>query len=307
MIIEGQILPIGRVEHLTDVNGKPVQLDLSDPARVAEIVESLSAHIASVRPPLLLEHKRDGLRRGEVLSVFVGADPETGAEGIRVKVRVDDPKLQADAALIKRFSPFLVTQTQASDGTVYPYGLHEVSTVSVPMSDADQPDVMIAAASQIAVLRKNESYAILAKDEEPSAILAKPENETMTMAEIIAAMQAATPEELAAFKAFVAPAPPPAPAPVVEVESAAPVAAPVDPTMIAMSKQIASISATLDRFVQTAPSQAPGSVAIAAGRGVANGVGGAPAEKPGLTTRARQIQIEKRIPYRDAVALAGKE
>jgi hypothetical protein len=309
MIIEGQILPIGRVEYLQDVKGNPVQLDLSDPARVAAIVESMTAHIASVRPPLLLEHLRDGLRRGEVLAVFIGTDPDTGAEGIRVRIRVDDPELAKDAGLIRRLSPFLVTNTQASDGTIYPYGLHEVSAVSVPMSDADQPDVLIAAASQIEGLREASQCAILAQTVEHSAILAQqPENEPMTMAEILAAMQAATPEELAAFKAFVAPAAPPAPDPVVEIESADP-APTEDPMLIAMSKRIDSfgkVMAKLERALDTSPSLPVGQVAVAAGRGVANGVGGAP-DAPDVIARASQIQREKNVSFPAAHRLALRE
>lgn len=314
MIIEGQILPVGRVEHLTDIAGNAVQLDLRDPAHVAAIVESINAHIARVRPPLLREHKRDGLRRGEVLEALVGKDPDTGVEGIRVRVRVDDPELIRDAALIKRFSPFLVTQTKASDGTLYPYGLAEVSTVSVPMSDADQPDVLIAAASQIGALRDDESSAILAKSVEPSAILAQAPEDSM-IDELLAALQAATPEQLAAFRTLLSPPPaavtvdaaaPPVPAP-----APVPASAPMDPMQVAMAAAVANaigpLAAKVDRLIAGAPQTAPGSIAAAAiHRGAMPGPSSAPVKRD-PNARALELQRAKGITYVAALTEALAE
>lgn len=304
MIIEGQFLPLGSVAHMTDVDGTPRTLDMGDPAIAKAVLDSLQGYVAAVKPPLLKEHKRDGYRRGEVLEVFEGdAD---GVPGIFARVRVDDPEMQANAALIKRFSPFLVTNTTTSAGTVYPYGLHELSTVSVPMIDDGTPDIRIAAASQIGALRDDSGCAILAQSSETGAILAQAVEPMMTAAEIIAALQGATPEELAAFRAVCAPAPV---APPVVVESAAPPAAPaapsVDPMMVAASRMEAAAT-RLEKAMALAPSSEPGSVAIAAGRGVAGGIAPVPEAKH-IVTRAREIQREKNIPLRDAIALAGRE
>lgn len=300
MRIDGVILPIGETLHLTTVDGKPALIDMGDAATVSEILDSLSQYVAAVKPPLLIEHKTDGLQRGRIVDVYRGENEETGGEAIRIAVDLFDPELMEDAVMIRRFSPFLITGVQTVKGEVYPWALREASIVSVPMIDEGQPDIRIAAASLAGVLREGESCAILAQATEPGANLAHTPGEmTMTGAEILEALRA-DPQVVAELQALLAPAPAPA-EPVAEaVVAAEPVAPAADPMAVAASAKVDALSAKLDRVLAVLPSLPVGAVAVAASAPVTRGVTNPP--KASRNERALALMQAEGISYRDAFA-----
>jgi hypothetical protein len=327
IVIEGRILR-GGPNHLTDVDGKPVVIDLSAASDRRAMIESLAAYVEAVHPPLLIEHKRDGLRRGEVVDVLEG-EGDDGPD-VRVRVRVDDPQLAQVANLARRFSPYLLTGATTAAGERYPYGLAEVSAVSVPMVDHGTPDARIAAASAYGAgetprnvdvsgetLTVSSQPVSSGSDAEAGSPANGDESMMATIAELIAMLQAATPEDLAMLRAVLA-EPAPAPAPEVEVDAAAlpapdaPPAAPMDEPIAqiaaaAVAKALKPFEAKIDRLLAVAPTEQPGAIAAAAVArgGVAGGV--ATPAKSDILARALAIQREKRIPYSEAVSLAHAE
>ena len=302
MRINGVILPIGKPLHLTTISGDPAVLDMGDASVSANVFDSLSRYVAAVKPPLLIEHKVDGLQRGRVVEVYVGKNEDTGGQAICVGVELFDPELIEDANMIRRLSPYLLTDMQTVAGDVYPYALREVSIVSVPMIDEGQPDVRIAAASIVGLLRAESSYANLAKDEETSAISAQAGAEPMTAAEIVTAVLADA-EAMAMLKAALMPEP--APAPVAEIVEPVPAAMPapmMDPMAIAASARLTAIEAKLDRALAIGPNHAAVGGIAASARPVVGGVGSI--AKPDPMARALAIQSEKGISFRDAHRLA---
>lgn len=281
--IEGTILPYSEPAHMTTVDGQHVVLELDGGEYSASVLDSFRRYVAAVRPPFLIQHTHDGLRRGEVVEVFRGDDPDTGVDSIRVRIRVDDPEL--NVSLIKRLSGYFIPDATDSRGETYRMGLGEVSAVSAGMVDATQGDVRIAASAWFSPggLLTN----VTSGGQSPVIAASVPQEMPMTKEELIALLADA--DVLAALKAALMP--PPAPAPTVEVETSAPMPAPGSPAPTPPAAPMLASADLLKRFdaleAMIGQLRAPGQLAatIAAAGPIASGV------KTGGPQKSRDEQI----------------
>lgn len=309
VIIEGTLLPYSAPAYLQTTDGQPIVLELDGGEYSRAVLDSLAAYVAAVRPPLLREHRREGVRYGEVAEVFRGADPDTGEDSIRVRISVD-PVAEINPALIKRLSGYFTPDAQDSAGNLYRMGLAEVSAVAVPMVDAQQGAVRIAASAWFSGAAPLTCAQMGA--ESPGDAADSPQEKPMTKEELIALLADA--DVLAALKAAVAPAPAPAPEVEVEMTPPAPPAAatapmvPPSPVAAAAAEIRAAVARAYDEGIAAAAAQHRGALAagIAAAGRVTGGVGNPTGD---VNDRAAQIAREKGVSFRDALkaAIASKE
>lgn len=309
VIIEGTLLPYAQPAYLTTTKGDPIVLELDGGEYSRAVLDSLSAYVAAVRPPLLREHRREGVRYGDVMEVFRGDDPDTGEDSIRVRIAVD-PGSDLNPALVKRLSGYFAPDATDSAGNVYRMGLAEVSAVAVPMVDIQQGDVRIAASAWFSPggLLTN----VTSGGQSPVIAASVPQEKPMTKEELIALLADA--DVLAALKAALTPAPAPAPEVEVEMTPPAPPAAamapmvPPSPVAAAAAEIRAAVARAYDEGIAAAAAQHRGALAagIAAAGRVTGGVGNPTGD---VNDRAAQIAREKGVSFRDALkaAIAAKE
>jgi hypothetical protein len=214
-----------------DLHAGDIVFQLSDPEKRQAIYESIVAYHEKFQAPVYINHNADGEQPGEVVSY------ENTDEGIFVNWRVAD---SVDPVRIPKFvSPRLVWGRrvgeqfvdgyQASDGTVYPIVVVELSVTGIPRFDIGQ-----APGITIALSRDGEFGELPALEIQPPSEVSDM-TEEQVQALIMAALQPLA-ESVTALTAKIDAMAPAAVAPAPEAAPAAAMA--TDPAMVPPTPEV---------------------------------------------------------------------